>query len=367
VGAVSPPGTLRRTPLYDRHEAAGAKLVPFAGWEMPVQYPAGIRAEHVAVRREAGVFDVSHMGQIETAGPGARDLLQALLSNDVDRIAVGGAQYALLCRQDGGVLDDLFTYRLAPDHYLTVTNAANHDKDLAWFRRHAREADDAEILDARDRYAMLAVQGPGAREIVQAMADAPLPARMHTGHRVVGGHQVLVCGTGYTGEDGVELLADPDDAVALWDEVVHRGAAPAGLAARDTLRLEVCFHLYGNDLMEERGPIEAGLGWACKEATGFVGAEAVRATRDAGPEQRLAAFRLTGPGIARQGNPIEGGGEVTSGTFSPSLDVGIGMAYVPADRAALGTELQIDVRGRARSAVVAEKPLYSREDEETHG
>jgi aminomethyltransferase len=367
VGAVSPSGTLRRTPLFDRHEAAGAKLVPFAGWEMPVQYPAGVRAEHLAVRGAAGVFDVSHMGQIETSGPGARDLLQALLSNDVDRLAVGGAQYALLCGQDGGVLDDVFTYRLAADHYLTVTNAANHDKDLAWFHRHAQDADGAEIVDAHDRYAMLAVQGPGAREIVQAMADAPLPARMQTGHRVLGGRGVLVCGTGYTGEDGVELLADPDDAVELWDEIVGRGAAPAGLAARDTLRLEVCFHLYGNDLMEQRGPIEAGLGWACKEATGFIGAEAVHAVREAGPAQRLAAFRLTGPGIARPGNQIEGGGEVTSGTFSPSLEVGIGMAYVPAGRATVGTELQIDVRGRARSAVVAEKPLYRREEEETHG
>ncbi|MCP9489197.1 MAG: glycine cleavage system aminomethyltransferase GcvT [Solirubrobacteraceae bacterium MAG38_C4-C5] len=358
------PGTLRRTPLFDRHEAAGAKLVPFAGWEMPVQYPAGIRAEHLAVRGATGVFDVSHMGQIETMGPGARDLLQRLLSNDVDRLSVGGAQYALLCHEGGGVLDDLFTYRLAPDHYLTVTNAANHDKDLAWFRHHAQGA---EVLDAHDRYAMLAVQGPGAREIVQAMADAPLPARMNTAQRVLGGRSVLVCGTGYTGEDGVELLADPDHAGALWDEIVHRGAAPTGLAARDTLRLEVCFHLYGNDLTEERGPIEAGLGWACKEATGFIGAEAVHAAREAGPAQRLVPFRLTGPGIARQGNRIEGGGEVTSGTLSPSLEVGIGMAYVPTQRAAVGTELQIDVRGRVRSAVVAEKPLYRREEQETHG
>ena len=365
--AVSPPGTLQRTPLFDRHQAAGAKLVPFAGWEMPVHYPAGIRAEHLAVRGAAGVFDVSHMGQIETIGPGARDVLQRLLSNDVDGLAVGGAQYGLLCRQDGGVLDDVFTYRLGPDHYLTVTNAANHDKDLAWFRRHAEEADGADVVDAHDRYAMLAVQGPGAREIVQAMADAPLPPRMHAARRVLGANPVLVCGTGYTGEDGVELLADPGDAVALWEEIVHRGAAPAGLAARDTLRLEVCFPLYGNDLMEDRGPIEAGLGWACKEATGFIGSDAVHAVREAGPAQRLVPFRLTGPGIARQGNPIEGGGEVTSGTLSPCLGVGIGMAYVPMERATVGTDLQIDVRGRVRSAVVAQKPLYRRDDEETHG
>jgi len=276
---------------------------------------------------------------------------------------VGGAQYALSCREDGGVLDDLFTYRLAPDHFLTVTNAANHAKDLAWFREHAAGFD-AEVEDAHERYAMLAVQGPGAREIVQAMADRPLPERMTTARRVLGGHSVLVCGTGYTGEDGVELLADPDAAPALWDEIVRRGAHPAGLAARDTLRLEVCFHLYGNDLTEERGPIEAGLGWICKEETGFVGADAVRAVRDAGPAERLVAFRLTGPGIARPGNPVQGGGEVASGTLSPCLEVGIGMAYLPAGRAAVGTELQIDVRGKARPAVVARKPLYTKE---THG
>ncbi|HEV2769939.1 MAG TPA: glycine cleavage system aminomethyltransferase GcvT [Solirubrobacteraceae bacterium] len=355
--------TLKRTPLFDRHAAAGAKLVPFAGWEMPVQYPEGIRAEHLAVRGQAGMFDVSHMGEIETRGPGARDLLQRLLSNDVDRLAVGGAQYALLCREDGGVADDLFTYRLAPDHFLTVTNAANHAKDLAWFREHAGGFD-VEVEDAHERYAMLAVQGPVAREIVQAMADEPLPERMKAARRVLGGHNVLVCGTGYTGEDGVELLADPGAAPVLWDELLRRGAHPAGLAARDTLRLEVCFHLYGNDLSEERGPIEAGLGWACKEHTGFVGADAVHAVREAGPAERLVAFRLTGPGIARQANPVQGGGEVTSGTLSPCLGVGIGMAYVPAGHAAVGTELQIDVRGKVRPAVVAEKPLYTKE---THG
>jgi aminomethyltransferase len=210
---------------------------------------------------------------------------------------------------------------------------------------------------------MLAVQGPRAREIVQAMADAPLPARFTTARRTLVGRSVLVCGTGYTGEDGVELLCDPADAPALWDEVTRRGAAPAGLAARDTLRLEVCFHLYGNDLMEERGPIEAGLGWCCKEDTGFIGAEAVRAVRAAGPAEKLVPFMLTGAGIARQGNPVVGGGEVTSGTLSPCLGIGIGMAYVPADRAQPGTDLEIDVRGKVRPAVVGTKPLYRKEND----
>jgi aminomethyltransferase len=338
---------LKRTALFDRHVDAGAKLVPFAGWEMPVQY-AGIREEHLAVRDACGVFDVSHMGEIETSGPQAQELLQRLLSNDVEKLAVGGAQYSVLCREDGGVLDDLFTYRVAPDRFLTVTNAANHDKDLAWFQGHAGGFD-ADVADAHERYAMLAVQGPRAREIMQAMADAPLP--------------VLVCGTGYTGEDGVEILCDPADAPALWDELTRRGATPAGLAARDTLRLEVCFHLYGNDLMEERGPIEAGLGWCCKEDTGFIGADAVRAVRAAGPSEKLAPFTLTGAGIARQGNPVVGGGEVTSGTLSPCLGVGIGMAYVPAERAQPGTELEIDVRGKVRPAVVGTKPLYRKEND----
>jgi aminomethyltransferase len=353
------PETLKRTPLHDRHVAAGARLVPFAGWEMPVQYE-GIREEHVAVRRACGIFDVSHMGEIETSGPQAAELLQRLLSNDVEKLAVGGAQYSVLCREDGGVLDDLFTYRLGADRYLTVTNAANHEKDLAWFQAHAGPFD-AEVADAHERYAMLAVQGPRARELVQAVADAPLPERMTAGRRVLAGRQVLVCGTGYTGEEGVELLCEPDDAPALWDDLARRGARPVGLAARDTLRLEVCFHLYGNDLTEERGPIEAGLGWCCKEATGFIGSDAVRAAREAGPVEKLVPFRLTGPGIARQGNPVEGGGEVTSGTLSPCLEVGIGMAYLPVERAGEGTPIAIDVRGRRREAVVAAKPLYRKD------
>ena len=351
--------TLQRTPLFDKHVAAGGKLVPFAGWEMPVQYE-GIREEHTAVRTAAGVFDVSHMGEIKTSGPQALAFLQRILSNDVEKIDVGGAQYSVLCRDDGGVLDDLFTYRLGPDEYLTVTNAANHDKDLAWFQRQAREFPDVTVADEAAEHAMLAVQGPLAREIVQSFSSGPLPSRMTAGSRRLAGHHALVCGTGYTGEDGVEILCAPEVAPALWDEVVRRGATPAGLAARDTLRLEVCFHLYGNDLMEERGPIEAGLGWACKEETGFIGSDAVAATRAAGPAEKLVAFTLTGKGIARQGNPIAGGGVVTSGTMSPSLGVGIGMAYVPADRSAPGTPLEIDVRGTSRAAVVAEKPLYHR-------
>jgi glycine cleavage system T protein (aminomethyltransferase) len=333
--------------------------VPFAGWEMPVQYQ-GIRQEHVNVRRGAGVFDVSHMGQIETRGPDALAFLQRMLSNDVRRLPEGGAQYSVLCREDGGVLDDLFTYRLAECEFLTVTNAANHEKDLAWLQSHAADFD-VDVLDVASSFAMLAVQGPRAREIVARLSDGALPSRFHLTERSVGGAATLVCGTGYTGEDGVELLLDPEDAPGVWDALLASGAEPAGLGARDTLRLEVCFHLYGNDLMETRGPIEAGLGWCCKEKTGFIGAEPVAAMRQAGPPEKLVPFLIDGPGIARQGNPVVGGGVVTSGTFSPCLERGIGMAYVPAERSEPGTTVEIDVRGTVRAAVVERKPLYRKE------
>jgi len=351
---------LQRTPLHDRHVAAGARLVPFAGWEMPVQYE-GIRAEHLAVRERAGVFDVSHMGEIETSGPDAEAFLQRVLSNDVTKLADGGAQYSVLCQDDGGVLDDLFSYRLG-ERFLTVTNASNHESDLAWFRRHA-EGFDVQLDDRLHDLAMLAVQGPEARAIVAGITDGELPKRFKTATLTVAGQDgVLVCGTGYTGEDGVELIVPAAGATAVWDAVTEAGAQPAGLGARDTLRLEVCFHLYGNDLMTGRGPIEAGLGWCCKEDTGFVGSDAVRATREAGPQEKLAPFAVTGQGIARQGNPVVGGGEVTSGTMSPSLGYAIGMAYLPPEKAQPGTEIEIDVRGKVRTAEVREKPLYTHKE-----
>jgi aminomethyltransferase len=351
--------TLKRTPLYDRHVAAGARLIPFAGWEMPVQY-AGIREEHVAVRTGVGVFDVSHMGEVETTGRDAEAFLQRVLSNDVSKIAPDGAQYSVMCRENGGVLDDLFTYRHGSG-FLTVTNASNHESDLAWMRRQARGYD-VKVHDRLRDYVMLAVQGPAARELVGGLADGELPKRFRTARlNVAGAPGVLVCGTGYTGEDGVELLIAPGHAPGIWDALLAGGAVPAGLGARDTLRLEVCFHLYGNDLTEERGPIEAGLGWCCKEDTGFIGADAVRAAREQGTEETLVPFKMTGPGIARQGNPVQGGGVVTSGTMSPCLGIGIGMAYLPAGKAEPGTPIEIDVRGKPRAAEVATKPLYSKE------
>ena len=359
---ATPADTLKRTPLHARHAAAGAKLVDFAGWEMPVQY-GNIREEHRAVRTDVGIFDVSHMGEIETSGPDAEAFLQRILSNDVAKLPDAGAQYSVLTREDGGVLDDLFTYRLG-DRFLTVTNAANHLKDLAWFEGHAAGFD-VRLRDRLDDFAMLAVQGPRARALLADLLEpgAELPARFRTARlTLAGAPDVLVAGTGYTGEDGVELLVAPEHALTVWDAVTAAGAAPIGLAARDTLRLEVCFHLYGNDLMERRGPIEAGLGWCCKEATGFVGAEAIARVREAGPREKLVPFLIEGAGIARQGNPVVAGGEVTSGTLSPSLERGIGMAYVPAELSAPGTSIQIDVRGKVRDATIATKPLYQRED-----
>ncbi len=325
---------------------------------MPVQY-AGIREEHLAVRTNAGVFDVSHMGEVETRGPDALRFLQHVLSNDIRRMPEGGAQYSVMCNADGGVLDDLFTYRLADCEFLTVTNAANHEKDLAWLQEHARGFD-VDVIDAAAKFAMLAVQGPNARRLVHGLTDGNLPSRFHVCQRTVAGVPMLVCGTGYTGEDGVELLLDPEHAPVVWTALLEAGAAPVGLGARDTLRMEVCFHLYGNDLSEERGPIEAGLGWCCKEATGFIGSEAIAQARAQGTAEKLVPFVIEGQGIARQGNPVIGGGEVTSGTFSPCLEQGIGMAYVSRDRAEPGTHFEIDVRGRTRPAVVERKPLYTK-------
>jgi aminomethyltransferase len=326
---------------------------------MPVQY-VGIKQEHLAVRRDVGVFDVSHMGQAETRGPQALQFLQRVLSGDVRQIPEGGSQYGVMCREDGGILDDLITYRLADCEFLTVTNAANHEKDLAWLQAQSAGYD-VDVLDVADRFAMLAVQGPRARAVVRSLADGELPARMHCCQQRVAGTAMLVCGTGYTGEDGVELLMDPDGAPAVWEALMAEGVEPVGLGARDTLRLEACLHLYGNDMTEERNPIEAGLGWCCKEHTGFIGSEAVADVRAAGPEQRLVPFKIEGSGIARAGNPVVGGGQVTSGTFSPCLECGIGLAYVPSDSVEPGTALEIDVRGTIRSAVVQRKPLYRKE------
>jgi aminomethyltransferase len=352
----------RRTPLFQQHVDLGAKVVPFAGWEMPVTYE-GIREEHSAVRRHVGMFDVSHMGEVEVEGPGALAFLQRVLSNDVTKIEIGGAQYSCLCQEDSGVLDDLFAYRLGGDRYLVITNAANHESDLAWLGRQSRGFD-VIVRDVADRYAMLAVQGPHARQVLSSALGIELPLRFHVSNVRVGRRPALVCGTGYTGEDGVELLIDPEVAAPIWSELLDAGVVPCGLGARDTQRLEVCFPLHGNELSPERNPIEAGLGWCCKEATGFIGSEAIARARAEGTAEKLVVFKIEGQGIPREGNPVlhdgEPSGVVTSGTFAPSLELGAGMAYVKSELAEAGTEVEIDVRGKRRPARIASKPLYAK-------
>jgi aminomethyltransferase len=345
--------TLRKTPLFDRHVALGARMVPFAGWEMPVQYQ-GVIQEHKAVRTDAGVFDVSHMGELEVDGPTARDLLQGLLSNDVDKLHPGDAQYTLLTNDEGGIIDDLILYRLDDHRFLIVANASNSDAVYRWLKEHELRGSD--VRDVSDDYALLAVQGPNA------LAKLGLePAKAFTwAMGELDGVEVMINRTGYTGEEGVELGCMTDDAGELWDAILARGVTPAGLGARDTLRLEVCYPLHGNDIGPQWDAVSSGLSWACALETEFTGVERLRAIKEQGPEQKLVPFVMTEKAIPRQGMPIEGGGEVTSGTQSPMLEIGIGMGYVPAASSAPGTELVIDVRGKPRRAKVSKKPLYKK-------
>jgi aminomethyltransferase len=347
--------TLLRTPLHGRHVAAGARMVPFVGWEMPVQYE-GVIPEHKAVRSDAGVFDVSHMGQIHVEGPTAHELLQSLLANDLDKIGDGEAQYTLLTNERGGIIDDLIAYRLGPYHYLVVVNAGNREAAYAWIKE--REIRGSEVRDASDEYALLAVQGPRSLERLGLPQAKPFTHAMGE----LDGVEVMVNRTGYTGELGVELMCAAEDAEELWDAVVARGAVPAGLGARDTLRLEVCYPLHGNDITEETDPLSAGLGWLCALGKEFSGVEELRRIKQAGPERKLVAFVMEEKAIPRTGMAIAGGGEVTSGTHSPMLDKGIGMGYVPTALATPGTELAIDVRGNERRATVVPKPIYKREE-----
>jgi aminomethyltransferase len=345
----SPPvQTLRRTPLYERHAALGARLVPFAGWEMPVQY-SGIGDEHRAVRTRAGVFDVSHMGELRVAGAGADEDLQARLSNDLDRIGAAEAQYTLLTNDRGGIVDDLIVYRRADDDFLLVVNAANVDADHTAL---------SEAEDVSDQWAYLAVQGPRALDLIDVEID-PFTLREDVD---VLGVTCLVTGTGYTGERGCELGCRPDDAVSLWDAILDRGVEPCGLGARDTLRLEVCYPLHGSEISPDRTPIEAGLAWACALDKDFTGVDVLRRQRDEGSAERLVAFVMEDSGIPRAGMRIAEGGEVTSGTLSPMLDVGIGLGYVPTGLAAPDTEITVDLRGRPRRARIVRKPFYKREE-----
>jgi aminomethyltransferase len=330
-------------------------MVPFAGWEMPVQYE-GVIPEHRAVRTDCGVFDVSHMGELEVEGVHAEELLQGLLSNDLAKVGVAQAQYTLLTNERGGILDDLIAYRIEPYRWLLIVNASNRGGDYRWLKE--RELRGSDVRDVSDEYALLAVQGPRSLERL-GLDDAPA---FTWSMAELDGVEVMVNRTGYTGERGVELMCPADDAGALWDAVVVRGAVPCGLGARDTLRLEVCYPLHGNDISPERDAISSGLGWVCALDKEFTGAEELRRAKADGPAEKLVAFTMTDRAIPRQGMSIEGGGEVTSGSHSPMLGVGIGLGYVPAERAAPGTELAIDVRGRTARATVATKPIYERKE-----
>jgi aminomethyltransferase len=367
----SAPAELKRTPLHAVHVASGARMVDFAGWDMPVEY-SGITDEHLAVRSRAGLFDVSHMGQIELAGADALALIQWLTTNDASRVAVGQAQYSALTTPKGTVIDDVLVYRLADEHYMLVVNAANVAKDWAWVKAEAAAAGgDIALVNASARYALIAVQGPEAATILQTLTDVELPSIKYywfaTGE--VAAVRATISRTGYTGEDGFELFVPPAQAERVWRALVEAGrpvgVRPCGLGARDTLRLEACMRLCGTDMDEGTTLLEAGLGWIVGwDKDRFIGAGPLRAERAAGSTRRLAAFEMIDRGIARHGHPVMADGRpcgiVTSGTQTPFLKKAVGLAMVPIALSAVGATLDIDVRGRACRAVVVKEPFYKR-------
>lgn len=356
---------LQKTPLHAAHVALGARMVPFGGWDMPVQYE-GIMAEHRAVRTAAGMFDVSHMGEVVLRGPRALEVAQKLCTNAVSKLADGAAAYTVMCRPTGGIVDDCIVYRRASDDVFIIINASNIDKDLAWIRETAGSA--CEVIDESAGTGLVAVQGPNAVGIVSKLAGEDLGKRLpsfHHGRATVAGVGVFAARTGYTGEDGFELACKAGDTVKLWDALREAGVVPAGLGARDTLRLEARLALYGNDLDESTSPLEAGLGWVVKWDHDFIGKPALAAQKNAGVTRKLAGFVIDGRGIARHAYPIVDAagakiGEVTSGTTGPTVGKAIGMGYVPTALAAPGTTLTIDCRGKATPAVVHQGPFYKR-------
>lgn len=360
---------LRRTPLHEVHLRHQGKLVPFAGYEMPVQYPTGITAEHAAVRESAGLFDVSHMGEFEVKGPQALELIQRVTVNDASKVEVGQAQYSAMVNEEGGVIDDLIIYRFA-DFWMMVVNASNRVKDWDWVTRHA-EGLDVELTDRSDEIALLALQGPKAREILKPLADIDIDeiGYYRFAEGAVAGIRGMISGTGYTGEDGFELYMPATGAVELWDALIRagepHGLIPAGLGARDSLRLEMGYALYGNDLDEQHTTLESGLGWITKldKEGGFVGREALAAQKEAGVERRLVGLKLVDRCFPRPGYPIlvdgREAGVVTSGTVSPSLGFGVAMGYVPVSHAKPDSEVAVSVRGKPFGAVVQRPPFYT--------
>jgi aminomethyltransferase len=361
---------LQKTPLNARHRALGARMVPFGGWEMPLEYRS-VSAEHLAVRTRAGLFDVSHMGEIEIAGSDALAAVQHISCNDASRLSVGRAQYSALTTPEGTFVDDILVYRLADSHYLLVVNASNIGSDHRWIVDQIGACGDAVAVNASDRYALLAVQGPASREVLQPLTGVELDSLKYYGfgHGEVAGVMGTISRTGYTGEDGYELFVPPRAAERVWDAILDAGRTvdllPAGLGARDTLRLEAAMRLYGNDIDETTTVLEAGLGWIIGwQKPGFIGHEALRRQESDGVSRTLVGFEMIERGIARHGHTvvIDGTevGRVTSGTQTPYLKRAIGMAYLPADHAAVGTEFEVDIRGRRLRARVVSLPFYQR-------
>lgn len=362
--------TLQKTPLNAWHRAHGARMVPFAGWDMPVEY-TGVTDEHVAVRTRAGLFDVSHMGQIEIAGPDALAAVQLIASNDAARLKIGQAHYSGLMMPNGAFVDDLLVYRFGADHFLLVVNASNIEKDYAWIAEHIEPAGNASAVDSSSRYALIAVQGPAARQIVQPLSSVDLSTVKYYwfAHGEVAGVRATVSRTGYTGEDGVEIFVPPASATKVWEALLEAGRpaglVPAGLGARDTLRLEAGMRLYGNDIDETTTALEADLEWIVGwNKEGFIGKDALAAQKARGLERKIAGFEMVDRGIARHGYDVyfDGvkAGVVTSGTQTPFLKKAIGMAYVPAGRTEHGTEFEVDVRGRRARARIVPLPFYKR-------
>jgi aminomethyltransferase len=361
-----PDPAMKRTPLHAAHVRAGARMIPFGGWDMPVQY-TGIVEEHRTVRSAVGCFDVSHMGEFEFKGPDAVRALQGVTTNDVTSLEIGQVQYSLLCYEDGGIVDDLTLYRLTDDHFMMTVNASNIDKDWAWIGRHLEGRVDARNVS--EDTGLIAVQGPHAERLVGRLADVDVAAigyyHFRRGH--VAGVPGIISRTGYTGEDGFELYLPAAGTERVWDRLLAEGradgAAPIGLGARDTLRLEMKYALYGNDIDQTTNPLEAGLGWVVKPAKGsFLGRDAIERVRAAGPRRRLVGFEMVDRAVARHGYPIlhddASVGEVTSGSYGPSVDRYVGMGYVPASLAAVGTAIAVEVRGRGQAARVVKTPFH---------
>jgi len=369
--------TLRRTALYDQHLALGGRMVPFVGWEMPIQYK-GIVEEHHSVRQRVGVFDVSHMGRLEVTGPDAASFLRSLVTYDVAGLEVGKGHYALVCQEDGGILDDVYVFRLAPagsgsasggeQRFLMVVNSANADKIHDWIRQHLHSSLRATVEDRQAQTVMVALQGPDAQRYLARLVPSLAEdlGRQRGAEVSLAGVTVFFSRTGYTGEDGVEIILPSGAGIILWKWFVEHGVQPCGLGARDSLRLEAALALYGNDIDTSTDPFEAGLGWVVTfdDGADFIGREALLRVREAGVQRHLACLQAQDRGVMRAGYTVLHSGrrvsELTSGGFSPTLGVSIGMAYLPTELAGVGTELEVDVRGRSLRAQVVKRPFYKR-------